>query len=97
MRKLRGREVQYDKHRAPSQERTAALPQASFPTLKGSQMATSQYRGTPPILLAKSQPKAGIDQSPGASPRPPEESWELSHKPDPRGDGRTEARRGGTA
>ena len=35
-------------HRTPSQVLTVALPQASFPTLKGFQMALSQYWGKPP-------------------------------------------------
>lgn len=35
------------KDRTPSQVQTAALPQASFSTLKVSQMALSQYWGTP--------------------------------------------------
>ena len=38
-------------HRTPSQVLTVALPQASFPTLKGFQMALSQYWGKLPPLL----------------------------------------------
>lgn len=55
-RKLNGREVQNEEHRAPSQVLTAALPQASFPTLKGSQMATGQYQGTPLYPLPNLSP-----------------------------------------
>lgn len=50
---------------------------------------------TPPLPFAKSQSNPGIDQSPGARPGPLKRSWELSQKPDPRGNGRTEAHYGG--
>lgn len=44
------------KDRTPSQAQTAALPQASFPTLKGSHMAPSQYWGTPHNSLPNLSP-----------------------------------------